>query len=150
MVDATLLRKNCPGMKRKGRRSIQDERIDGNTPLDLSCSANSYSEDILKDSTTQLFYVFNPPTQTYEPITIISLGEEIEPVSESLKSDEILYCSSNVNNDILTDHEEIVQTCEENQVNEEVMICNTFDSDIEREEIVDVKSRELDGHNVHL
>ena len=52
----------------KGKRGIgQDDRKDG--PLDLSSGGANAA-----DASTQLFYVFNPPTQTYEPITIISLG----------------------------------------------------------------------------
>jgi len=161
MVDATLLRKagGVDVLKRKkGKRGIgQDDRKDG--PLDLSSGGANAA-----DASTQLFYVFNPPTQTYEPITIISLGEEEEgtiitttttgqpSTTAGLNTNDVLFCATN--NDILTDHEEIVQTeCEDSKQQEhlvvgqeevivgtsEVIVGNSLQ--IEREEVVGLNSR---------
>jgi len=167
MVDATLLRKAGHGgvdvvKRKKGKRGIgQDDRKDG--PLDLSSGGANAA-----DASTQLFYVFNPPTQTYEPITIISLGEEEEgtiitttttghpSTTAGLNTNEVLFCATN--NDILTDHEEIVQTeCEDSKqqqqqqqhliVGQEEVIVGTSEVivgnslEIEREEVVGLNSR---------
>jgi len=148
MVDATLVKKNSNGLRKKGKNSSNELLFEtDNTPLDLSRATQLTSDDeLLQDSTTQLFYVYNPPTQTYEPVTIISLGEEEEDdvqiveasVLPSIAEQAETSLGSFVNN-IATDHEEIVQTCEDTitHIGGEVIVCDTYHSPEEREEIVD-------------
>lgn len=148
MVDATLVKKNINGAKKKGKRS-HELLIEGdNDPLDLSrASALPTGEEIFEDSSTQLFYVYNPPTQTYEPVTIISLGDDgVQGFEEHViphQAELMPHESQVLVNNIHTDHEEIVQTCE--QVAGEVIVCNTYDSEVEREEIVDCIKEEYVG-----
>ena len=108
LVDATLLRKNLEPRRKPARNNkpsaaatTTTAATDGvltnflprkggvgseNSPLDLSKAAGEggppptsvEGEDPNGETTTQMFYVFNPPTQTYEPVTIISLGEDGE------------------------------------------------------------------------
>ena len=148
MVDATLVKKNINGAKKKGKRSHHELLLEGgNDPLDLSrASALPAGEEIFEDSSTQLFYVYNPPTQTYEPVTIISLGDDgVSGVEEHVihHHNELLHHESQIVNNIHTDHEEIVQTCD--QVAGEVIVCNTYGNEVEREEIVDSVKEEYVG-----
>ena len=142
MVDATLVKKSLTGVKKKGgKRGTHELILDGeNAPLDLSRATNFTTDDeFLRDSSTQLFYVYNPPTQTYEPITIISLGEDEGSGEEYVlpQSDDSVLSQPEIDNNIHTDHEEIVQTCEQTTIASEVIICDNFDSGVVREEVVD-------------
>jgi hypothetical protein len=82
-------------------------------------------------TTTQMFYVFNPPTQTYEPVTIISLGEEEEEEPRMVIEDMV--------EQVLQEAEEsILPTSEQQELKEELM--DGFEQDVEREEIVSADS----------
>lgn len=153
MVDATLLKKNPNGLKKKLKKQTHELLIDGdNAPLDLSRANNSTSDDESPDPTTRVYYIYNPPTQTYEPVTIISLGDEVQPAAPNPAAAEVdssmdltaaaLHPAGIVNN-IHTDHEEIVQTCDQTTIAGEVIVCDTFDSEVEREEIVDAVKEEV-------
>jgi len=100
LVDATLLRKSLEPRRKPARKSSSAGAVANtaeaiftsflqskgtgseNSPLDLSKAAGDAEgpgdEENGESATTQMFYVFNPPTQTYEPVTIISLGEDGE------------------------------------------------------------------------
>ena len=138
MVDATLLKRNPNALKRKMRRQTHELLLDGeNAPLDLSRTSNSTSDD--EDPTTRVYYIYNPPTQTYEPVTIISLGDEGTNVAEDIPT-EVQRTTPHLAalqpqlNSIDTDHEEIVQTCDAPAIAGEVIVCDTFK--VVREEVV--------------
>ncbi len=155
LVDATLLRKNLEPRKKPARKSSGADSIftnfihrkaggSENSPLDLSKAGGEQApvgeveENGEMTTTTQMFYVFNPPTQTYEPVTIISLGEDGEEetvvvedtghLTEDMEEEESILPNTE-QEDVKLFKQELVEGFKQELVEE-------FQQDVEREEIV--------------
>lgn len=170
LVDATLQRKNQDPRRKPPKKAsgglvtdnifgalIQQQRKPGteNSPLDLSKAggegdASAVDDEDGETTTTQMFYVFNPPTQTYEPVTIISLGdeegdgggEEETPmedtgrlVEEVLSEAERSILSSAAASSLPKAGEEEEEVVEMDKLFKEELV-EAFHQDVEREEIV--------------